>query len=60
MSEESFSYISRNGTLHFSAEAGKIKEVDTEKISYTPENGKPQKNYYVSYILGNGTFEFKA
>ena len=35
-SKESFSYISGNGTLHFSAQDRKIKKNPPEKISDTP------------------------
>ena len=42
-SKESFSYISGNGTLHFSAQARKIKEIHPRKISYTSGNGSPKK-----------------
>ena len=39
-----FSYISGNGTLHFSPQARKIKEIHPEKISYIFfRNGNPEK-----------------
>ena len=55
-----FSYISRNGTLHFSPQVRKIKEIQPGKISFTSRNGnrekflifsqkkKPQKTFYIS------------
>ena len=47
-SKESFFYISRGETLHFSAEAQKKKKkIYPEKISYTLEN-------FSYYIWGNG------
>ena len=42
-STESFSYISGNGTLYFSAQARKIKEIHPRKISCTSGNGKTEK-----------------
>ena len=42
------SYISGNGTLHFSLQAGKIKEIHPWKISYASGNRNPEK---ISYIL---------
>ena len=48
LSKESFSYISENGTLKFSAQALKIKELHPGKIYYTSRNKDPEKNYYVS------------
>ena len=62
-SKESLSYISGNGTLHFSPQAVKIKEIhpekiscilgneNPEKISYIPVNENPQK---IPFVLGNG------
>ena len=61
-SKESFSYISRNGTLRFSSQAQKIKEIHQRKISFTSGNKNPQNFFYIflkeilSYILGNKSF----
>ena len=56
-SKESFSYISRNGILHFSGQAREIKKTHPKKISDTrkgtPPPPPPKKNHYIS---GNGTF----
>ena len=49
-SKESFSYISGNGALHFSAEDKKIKQIHARKISDSSGNGNPKK---VTYISGN-------
>ena len=45
-SKESCSYISRNGTLCFSPEAQKIKEIHQRKISYTSGNKNPE-NFFI-------------
>ena len=42
-SKESISYISENGTLHFSAHARKVKEIFSWKIYYTSGNEDPPK-----------------
>ena len=44
--KESFSYISKNGTLHFLAQALKIKELYHGNIYYTSGNGNPKKLLY--------------
>ena len=44
-----FSYTSENGTLHFSAQARKTKEIHPGKIYHTSGNENPEK---VSYISG--------
>ena len=44
-----FSYTSENGTLHFSAQAQKTKEIHPGKIYHTSGNENPEK---VSYISG--------
>ena len=60
------SYISRNETLYFSAQARKKKEKEKEnhppKVSYTSGNGNPSKISYIfskvscSCISRNGAF----
>ena len=45
-SKESFSYISRNGSLHFSAQTQKIKKIHPNKISYISGNGNPKRIPY--------------
>ena len=57
-SKESLTYISENGTLHFSAQARKM--IHPEKNFHISGNGNSEKTSYISYILGNGTFESKA
>ena len=53
-----FSYISRNKTLHLSAQAQKTKN-HPKKIFYTSGNGSPKNTSYIfskesfSYILEN-------
>ena len=53
-SKESFSCISRNGTLHFLVQVRKIKKIRPEKISYASGNGNPQKNFL--YFLKRNLF----
>ena len=43
----------------FQPKLEKKKNPPGEK-SYISGNGNPEKNSYISYILGNGTFESKA
>ena len=45
---KSFSYISENGTLHFSVQSLKIKELHNGKIYYALGNGNPRKSLYFS------------
>ena len=47
-SKESFSYISKKETLHFSAQALKIKELNPRKIYYTPGN---ENRYVILYLI---------
>ena len=44
-SKERIYYISRNGTLQFSVQALKIKELHSGKICYTSGNKNTEKNY---------------
>ena len=59
-SKEIFSYISGNGTLHFSPKAGKIIEIHPGKISYASGEENPEKTSNIfskescSYIFRNG------
>ena len=45
--KESFFYISRYRTLHFPAQAQKVKKKHPKKISYNSGNRNPPKNLYV-------------
>ena len=58
-SKERIYYISRNGTLQFSVQALKIKELHSGKICYTSGNKNTEKNYLKvkqSFLKsGNGT-----
>ena len=63
ISKESFSYIFENGTLQFSVQALKIKELHPRKIYYTSGNKDPEKNYYDSggnlyFLQKNSIFNF--
>ena len=53
------SYISRNGTLHFSAQARKMKKTYPEKISDASGNRNPEKNSDISqekaFLIFQGT-----
>ena len=59
-SKEIFSYISGNGTLHFSPKAGKIIEIHPGKISYASGEENPKKTSNIfskescSYFFRNG------
>ena len=44
-SKESFSYISEHGTLHFSAQARKIKKIHPEKAFLILQEMETRKNY---------------
>ena len=46
-SKESFSYISGNEILHFSAQALRIKKIHPDKISYASGNGDVKKTSYI-------------
>ena len=46
-SKESFSDISGNRTLHYSAQALKIKKICPEEISYASGNGNPEITYCI-------------
>ena len=50
-SKERLSCIFKNGTLQFSAEAWKIKEIYLGKIDCTLENGNPEETYIFSKKL---------
>ena len=45
-SKESISYISKNGTLHFSSEEIKIKKHHPGKIYYTSRKEEPEKKFW--------------
>ena len=44
-SKESISYISENGTLHFSVQVWELKEIHPEKISYISGNENPDGKF---------------
>ena len=48
LSIKNISYISEKGTLQFSIQALKMKELHSGNISYTSGNGNLEKNPYVS------------
>ena len=51
VSKESISYISQNGTLHFSAQALKIKKLYLRKIYYASGNENPEEFLYlISFV----------
>ena len=59
--KKSFSYISENSTLHFSAQALKIKELHPRKIYYASGNGNPKKivfNFFHQKFLHYNQKEF--
>ena len=43
--------VSRNGTLHFSAQGLQNKKICPEKIVYTSGNKNHEKNSYISYYI---------